>query len=291
MGMGGEFDAAGVGAHTTLHGFVEGWRLGLERNVADAETVAEEGRKVGEDVLGAAGVGEFYVGAEGGEGGGDRPDVDIVKGENAADFRCGGRDRVGIQAARGAFHEDGPGMAEETQGARDDEGGDSERDKGIEAAPGPESDGRGGEDDGNGAEGVGHGFKGGAADVQVVVGVTVKDAEDEKIDREAGDTDGDDRGGIEFGRAAAEAADRLEDDISGDKAEKGDVDGDREHLGAGVAEGAAGVGRAAGNGGGGQGEEEPGRVGEHVAGIGDEGKGAREVAGNSLDCDEEQREE
>lgn len=289
--MGGELDAAGIGAHAALHGFVEGGRLGLKGDMTDAETVAEEGGQVGEDVFGAAGVGHFDVGAEGGEGGSDRPDVDIVEGQDAADFRCGGSDRVGIKAARGTFHEDGPGMAEETEGARDDEGGDREGDKGVEAAPGPESDGEGRDDNGDRAEGIGHGFEGGAADVQVVVGVAVKDAEDEEVDREAGDADGDDRGGIEFGRAAAESAERLEDDVRGDETEEGDVDGDSEHLGAGVAEGTAGVGRAAGDGGGGESEEEPGGIGEHVAGIGDKGEGAREVAGHSLDGDEEQREE
>ena len=291
MGVDSKLDAAGVGAHAALHGFVEGGRLGLEGDVTDAETVAEEGREVGEDVLGTAGVGQFDVGAEGGEGGSDGPNVDVVESQDAADFGCGGGNGIGLEAAGGALHEDGTRVAEKAEGARQDEGCDGQGDQGIEAAPCSESDGQGGDDDGNRAQGIGHGFEGGAAHVQVVVGVAVEDAEDEEIDREAGDADGDDRGGIEVGRAATEAADRLEDNVPGDEAEEGDVDGDREHLGAGVAEGAAGVGRAACDGGGGESEEEAGGIGEHVPGIGDEGEGARQVAGDRLDGDEEQREE
>lgn len=291
MGVGGELDAAGVGAHAALHGFVEGGRLGLEGDVSDTETVAEEGAEVREDVLGAAGVGQFDVGAQGGEGGGNGPNVDIVEGDDPLDLGGGGGDGGGIEATGGALHEDGPCVAEEAESAGHDEGGDGQGGKGIDAAPCPESDGQGGDDDGDGAQGVGHGFEGGAADVQVVVGVAVKDTEDEEIDREASDTDGDDRGGIEFGGSAAEAADSLEDDVRGDETEEGHVDGDGEDFGAGVAKGSTRIGGAARDGGGGKGEEEPGGISEHVSGIGDEGEGAREVTGNSLDGDEEQREE
>lgn len=291
MGVGGELDAAGIGAHAALHGLVEGWGFGLEGDVPDTETVAEEGAEVSEDLLGAFRVSQLDVGAEGGEGGGDGPDVDIVEGDDPLDLSGGGGDGVRIEAVRSALHEDGPGLAEKAEGAGHDEGCDSEGDKGIDAAPCPKSNGRGGDDDGDRTESVGHGFEGGAADVQVVVGVAMENAEDEEVDHETGGSHSDDRGGIEFGGSAAEAADRLEDDVPGDETEEGDVDGDGEDFGAGVAKGSAGVGRAAGDGGGGQGEEESGGIGEHVAGIGDEGEGAREVAGNSLDGDEEEREE
>lgn len=67
MGVSGELDASRIGAHAALHGFVEGGRFGLEGDMADAESFAEEGREVGEDVLGTPGIVEFNVGTEGRE--------------------------------------------------------------------------------------------------------------------------------------------------------------------------------------------------------------------------------
>jgi len=69
VGVAGELDAAGIRAEATLHRFVEGGGLGLEGDVADAETVAEEGRKVGEDLFGGTGIGQFDVGARAGNEG------------------------------------------------------------------------------------------------------------------------------------------------------------------------------------------------------------------------------
>jgi len=85
--------------------------------------------------------------------------------------------------------------------------------------------------------------------------VAMEDTEDEQVDGKAGNADGDDRAGIEFGCAGAEAPDGFEGDVARNDTEKGDMDGDGKDFDAGVAEGSPRVGRAASDGGRGEGEE------------------------------------
>ncbi len=51
MGVSGELDASRIGAHAALHGFVEGGRFGLEGDMADAESFAEERPEIFQDML------------------------------------------------------------------------------------------------------------------------------------------------------------------------------------------------------------------------------------------------
>lgn len=278
-----------VGGGATLHGEVKRRRFGLEGDVDDAESFAQEGGEVGEDVLGAAGIGEFDVRAEGGEGRGDAPDVDVVEVEHTADIARGFGDSAGVEAGRCTLEEDGGGLPEEPDGAGKDERCDQEGRDGVERGGGAEGNGCGGEDDEDRAEGVGHRFEGGAADVQVVVAVAMEDAENKEVDGEAGNCSGEDRTGADV-VGAVEPAKGLVDDKRGDPGEESDVEGDGEDLSAGIAEGAAGIGRARGDGRGGEGEAEPECIGEHVAGIGDESDGAEGEADHGLRGGEEEGE-
>jgi len=64
------------------------------------------------------------------------------------------------------------------------------------------------------------------------------------------------------------------------------MDGNSEYFGAGVAKGAAGIGCAAGDGGGSKREDETGRISEHVARIGDECERPGKEPGEALDDNE-----
>lgn len=227
---------------------------------------------------------------EGGEGGGDAPDVNVVKVDDAADFAGGGGDGAGVEPWRGAFEQDGCGLTEEVEGAWEDERGDEDGGDGVECGGGAEGDGCGGGDDEDGAEGVGEGFEGGAADVEVSMAVAVEDAEDEEVDAEAGERGEEDGAGLDGG-LAVEAADGFVDDEDGDGSEEGDVDGDGEDFDAGVAEGSARVGGASGDGGCEEGEREPGGIGHHVASVGDKGDGAEGEADKGLGEGERESEE
>ncbi len=275
-----------IGAGAALDGAVEGGRFRLEGDVHDAEPLAEECGEVGEDVFCAAGIVELDVGGERGEGRGDAPDVDVVECDDAADIAGGFGDGGGIEAGGCTFEEDRGGLAEEVDGAGDDERGDEEGRHGIDERCSAECDGEGGGDDEDGAEGIGERFEGRTTDVEVVVCVPVQDAKDEDVDGEADD------GGKEDGSgghmvAAIEALQRFVDDEAGDGGEEGHVQRNGEDFGAGVAEGAAGIGRASGDGSGTEGEREAEAIGEHVAGIGNEGDGAEGEADSELSDGEE----
>lgn len=272
MGVSSELDAAGIGAHAALNRFVEGGRLGLEGYVADAETFAEKRREVSEDVLGAAGVVEFDMGAQSRERGRDGPDVNVVERDDPTDPGGGGRDGFGLKAAGSALHEDGAGLAQEGDGAGHDHGGNGDRDERIDTAPGAKGDGGTGDNDSNGPERIGHCLEDRATDVEIVVRVAVEKAEDKEVDREPGGADRDDRAGIHRRGIAGEAMNRLEQDVASDGDEKRDMERDRKHLGASVAVGAARIGGAAGERRRGEGEKEARGIGEHVASIGDEGQ-------------------
>lgn len=118
----------------------------------------------------------------------------------------------------------------------------------------------------------------------------MEQAEDKQVDRETGDADRDNGARFEVRGFPSEAADRFKHNVPGDGDQERDVDGNREDLGAGVAKGAPGIGRPASDRRGREREDQAGRIGEHVAGVGDEREGAGEVPGCGLDGDEEERE-
>ncbi len=275
-----------IGAGAALDGAVQCRGLRLEGDVHDAEPLAEEGGEVGEDVFGAACVVELDVSGERGEGRRDAPDVDVVEGDDAADVLSGFGNGGGIEAGGRTFEEDRGGLAEEVDGAGDDERGDEEGRQGIDEGRGAERDGEGGGDDEDGAEGVGERLEGRAPDVEVVVCVPVQDAKDEDVDGEADDGGKEDGSGGDM-VTAVEALQRFVDDEARDGCEEGNVERDGEDFGAGVAEGAAGIGRASGDGGGTEGECEAEAIGEHVARIGNEGDGAEGEADSELSDGEE----
>jgi len=200
MGVRGKFKQPRVGGETAFHRFVKLRGFRLERDVADPEAVAEERGEVGQDVFGAAGIGEFDMGAHRGKARGDRPDVHIVEGENSLHFEGGIGNALRFEAAGRALQEDAAGLAEEHPCTRQDERGDRETDKRIDAGPGAEGDSNGRNDHRDGPECISEGFERGAADVQVVVRMAVKDAKDEKVHEQAGGADRNHWPGGDFGR-------------------------------------------------------------------------------------------
>lgn len=152
--------------------------------------------------------------------------MNVVQGQDAANFGGGGRDGFGFEAAGSALHEDRAGLAQDGERARDDQACDGKRDERVDATPGAEGDGGAGDDDRDGAERIGHGFEGSATDVEVIVRMAMEETEDEEVDRETGDADHDDRAGVQFRSIAGEAAGRLEEDVTSDRGKESDMERD-----------------------------------------------------------------
>lgn len=229
------------------------------------------------------------MGAEGNEAAGDRPDVDIVHGDDAGDFVGFAGELFNVDAGGRAFEQDADRLPQENESARDDERADGEADDNVDRIPAGGEDDDGGDHDTDGAEGVGGDFVHGAAGVEVTFAVGVEQPQHEKVEGETETTDNERHPAFD-GVIAANALERFEDDVGGEPEHEQNVDGYGEHFGAGVAVGAAGIGAAAGDGGGREREEQPGRIDEHVARVGDEREGSADDTGNDFDGGECERE-
>ena len=136
----------------------------------------------------------------------------------------------------------------------------------------------GAEDDADRADGVGEHLEVGALDVQRLLGALAQERERDEVGHEAGDGDDEHRAGEHVDRIA-EAADRLDEDVDGDAEQQHRVGQGGEDLQAVQAERAVrALVAAAGEVDGGEGHADADDVGEHVAGVRQQGERAGDDA-------------
>ena len=108
--------------------------LELDGGVANVEAVLEDVVEIDEDAgaLRGGNIGDGDVAGEGAGLGAEAPDVEVVDVDDAIDgFHAGanGRER---DAARGAFKQDVEGLADDAEAGPEDEGGDEQREDGVD---------------------------------------------------------------------------------------------------------------------------------------------------------------
>ncbi len=188
-----------------------GWRsLGLQRldveqrfvlvvdlqgGVLDLEGVVDEPvhRPAGDVAVGV--LIDGHVGGEGGEAGGDFPDVEVVDFDDAGLGGEGLADGVGVDPLRCGFEEDAPGGFHQSVAGVDHQPGDQERDDRVGAVKAGEKDHAGGDRGSDERVEVGEDVLEGAFDVQALaVGLRQRVGRGE-IDGDAGQRDGEDQSG------------------------------------------------------------------------------------------------
>ncbi len=201
---------------------------------------------------------------------------------DAVDRRERGADGAGVEVGGRAFHEDAKGIADEAGRAPEDEQADRGADDGVPDERAGHGDEQGRDEDAHAAEGVGGDMEERPADVEAVFAAPVEDGAGDDVGRQAEDGDGEHQAALDR-LGGLEALIGLEADHGGDPPERDAVEEGGEDLEAAPAEGAAGrrgPGREPERE---QAEAERGDVGEHVAGVGEEGQAAAREAAGELD--------
>jgi hypothetical protein len=187
-----------------------------------------------------------------------------------------------VEALRCGFQEHVDGLAQQLQGARDDEDPDDQGRDRVGAQPAEGGDEGGCDQDRDRAEGVVEHFEECGSHVQVRASSTGQHEQADDVADQPDDTEHDHHAGGHFGWGD-EPPDRLDHDERADGEQDGGLGGGGEDLGAPVAPGPFVGGGSAGERRGDDGHGEPGDVGEHVAGIGEQRQAAGEVRADDFD--------
>jgi len=141
----------------------------LDGGVVDAEVVAELVIDALEKSLAFTEVhfDDLHVAGESMGLGAEAPDMQVVDVDDAGDL-FHGRANVGeVEAARRSFEQDVQGLADDTDRAPEDHGGDDEREQGVDPLQAGKQNAETAEDDGSGGQRVAEHVQEDAADVDV----------------------------------------------------------------------------------------------------------------------------
>jgi len=264
-------------------GFFAACVLKLDGGVADLEVVFEDVVDLDEDAgaLRRGNVVDEDVAGEGAGLGAEAPDVEVVDVEDALDlFHAGAYCRQGDAAGR-AFKEDVEGFADDADAGPEDEGGDEQREDGVDPVLAGEEDARAAGDDGSGGERVPGHVDEGRAHVDVA-GHAPEQGGDDAVHEDAGGGYGHHEPGLD-GDGAGEAMDGFGGDPEGNDDEGARVDEGGEDAGALVAEGFGLAGGAGLEVDGDEAEQEGEEVRNVVAGLREEREGVGAQAGDEGD--------
>ena len=211
----------------------------------------------------------------------DGPDVQVVHAAHVGHAGEHTAHVVHVDAPGRGLHQHVDRLAQQVPGRVEHQHTDQYRGGGIGPAPAEGPDQAAGGHGAHAAEGVGDHVQPGTAHVQAVVATGLEDPHADEVHQQAAGCDGQHRG-TRHGLRVGEALDRLAHDQHRHHDQRDTLGQRCEDLRAHAAVGPALAGGARGDPGREQRQAESGRVGEHVAGIGEQGQGAGQQAADDL---------
>ena len=239
----------------------------FEGAVVDADAVEQLLDAVG-DGFEVRRVGDDDVCGEGGLGGGDGPDMQVMDISHVVERVDAVSDLVDVEAFRHSVGTHAEAFGEEIPGGNEDDDGYDEANDGVDEVPAGEVDDDAADDDADADEGVGKHVEEGAAGVDVVLLLTAEGPSGESVDEDADGGGPDDERAVD-GRGMDDFLDAFDDDGAYGNEEDDGVEERDEDGGFAVAIGEAFGGHRGGEFEGYHGQQEREDVAEVVAGVGE----------------------
>ena len=194
-----------------------------------------------------------------------------------------GADVGQVDALGGGLHQHVDGLAQQLPGPRQDQRPDQQRGDRVRAVPPGQRDDGGGDQHGDRAERVVDHFQPRGPGIEVAARDPGQQHDRDRVAGQPDHAEDDHRAGGHR-RRLDQPPDRLDQDEPADRQQHRGLRRGGQHLGAPVPPGPVLGGRAAGQHRGHQGQRQPGDVGEHVPGVGQQGQRAGDERADHLDA-------